>query len=274
MPTIHIIKPEGTDQRHRIIEGTEIGTVIPVADIADMIGYSRSALTKAIKANERKMNPCKTFISLPTTGGSQQFLCLNRAGVDYLFVLIHPAKARMDIDQLLEFRKGILEKLGDVVAAQAAPAPASLAPAVNTIEAEIQRARIIARESGRDERAYLAVAYEKCGVREYIKALNESGSPVVHGEKGWMTPKQLGDRCGLNSREVNSWLYNHGFQFPEGAIWRLQPKGEPYGREYWFEAPGGHREIRVAWREEVLHASGLKRREPETKMLPAATVEG
>jgi hypothetical protein len=73
--------------------------VMPVVDIADLLGYSRSAITKAIKDHEGKMSPCKTFLSLPTKGGYQQFLCLNRTGVDYLLIFIHPSKTRMSDDE-------------------------------------------------------------------------------------------------------------------------------------------------------------------------------
>ena len=40
---------------------SEIGSVVPVADIAEMIGYSRGAITKCIKANETAFEGLKTF---------------------------------------------------------------------------------------------------------------------------------------------------------------------------------------------------------------------
>jgi len=147
-----------------------------------------------------------------------------------------------------------------------------LSPAVKTMEAEIDRARTLAELTGGDLKAFQAVALKKCGVPEYIEALH--GSVIVHGEAGWYTPTQLGDRCGLNAREVNSWLYNHGFQYPQGPVWRLQPKGEPHGEEFWYTATSGHQEWRIRWRESVLYASGLKRQEPVASLPERVTAGG
>ncbi len=266
--TVRILKPEGMESWLRIAD-SPIGPVIPVLDIAKMIGYSRSGIDSAIEGFKEKMSPYKTYVSLPTPGGQQQFLCLNRTGVDYLFLIIHPSKSKLPLDQLLDLRKIALEKM-DADRETAAP---SLGPAVLTIEAEMNRARNLAGLTGGDLKAFQAVALKKCGMPEYIEALK--APCLIHGEGGtWLNPTQLGERCGLNAREVNSYLYNHGYQYPEGPVWRLQPKGDEFGEEYWFEATSGHREIRIRWRESILFASGLKR-QPETGY-PAlsAPVEG
>jgi hypothetical protein len=86
---------------------------MPVVDIADMLGYSRSAINKAIKDHEGKINPCKTFLPLSTPGGFQQFVCLNREGVDYLLLFIHPAKTRMSDDEYIDFRHNLLERMSN-----------------------------------------------------------------------------------------------------------------------------------------------------------------
>ena len=239
-----------------------IGPVIPVADLEEMIGYSRSAINKALKDYKEKIDPCKTFLSLPTPGGPQQCACLNRTGVDYLIILIHPSKARMDLDKLVEFRRAIFAKMdcGEL-------------PGHADVDLEIREARRLADLTDGDPRAFQAAALRKCGMPEYAEALLKSGPAVIHGEAGWYSPTQLGKRCGLTGKEVNSWLYNHGYQYPEryggeDRIWRLQPKGEPFGREYPFTAPSGHIEIRISWRETILTESGLKKSEPAA--LPAA----
>lgn len=95
----------------RVID-SEIGPVIPVVDICELIGYSRSSLDRAIKGHTEKISPCQTFVTLPSSGGPQRFMCLNRKGMDYLFMIIHPSKSKMSLDELLEFRMATLARLG------------------------------------------------------------------------------------------------------------------------------------------------------------------
>jgi hypothetical protein len=85
--------------------------------------------------------------------------------------------------------------------------------------------------------------------------------------------------CGIDRAEyVNNYLHNHGWIYrdaSEGRVWRLQPMAMEHGREYWFEAPSGHREIRIVWRKSILYASGLRREIPEDQMaLPARAGAG
>ncbi|MDP3562907.1 MAG: hypothetical protein Q8R70_00300 [Methanoregula sp.] len=140
------------------------------------------------------------------------------------------------------------------------------APAIDT---ELQNARHLAEQTGGDLAAFQAIALKKCGMEDYIPALKASPS-LIHGEVGWFIPTQLGEMCALTAIQFNHWLNNKGYQYREGNVWRLQPLGEMHGQEYWFEAPSGHREIRIRWRESILYASGLKREIPASQlMLPA-----
>ena len=244
-------------QTVRVIQ-SDIGPVIPVVDIADMIGYSRGAITKAIKEHEGKMSPCKTFIPLPTSGGSQQFLCLNRTGVDYLLVFIHPSKDRMSDDEFLDFRRDILAKMD-------AGKPTEFE---SDIRAEIVRARHLAELTGGNLAAFQKIALEKCGVGDYAPALQVPA--LVHGETGWFNATQLVAMCNdplLNPERLNWYLANNPkdperrpFQYrDENHLWRLTLLGKEHGKEYWYTAPSQHQEIRIAWRENVLYASGLRR---------------
>jgi hypothetical protein len=248
----------------RIIE-SPIGPVIPVIDVADMIGYSRGSITKAIKEHEGKMSPCKTFITLPTPGGPQQFLCLNRIGIDYLFLFIHPAKTRMSDDEYIEFRKSILLKM-DV------GKPDARKPVIPAIDTELQNARHLAEVCGQEAGAFQAAVFKKHGMPEFADIVRP---PVVHGETGWYSVTQLCELAADESLEghperLNNYLRNRGFQYKEERVWRLQPAGEVHGKEYWFESYTGHREIRIRWRESILYASGLKRElSPSQMVLPA-----
>lgn len=245
---------------------SDIGPVMPVVDIADMLGYSRSAITKAIKDHEGKMSPCKTFLPLPTLGGNQQFLCLNRTGVDYLLLFIHPAKTRMSDDEYIDFRHNLLERM-DAGKKEIIPAPAS-----RDLDSEIIHARTIAQKCGKNPDAFLAIALEKYGEGDYIKALQAPA--VVHGEPGWHNITQLVSLCNdplLNPERLNHFLNNRGFQYrDENRLWRLTPLGMEHGREYLYTSPHQHSEIRLSWRESVLYASSLKRPIPNDQLaLPA-----
>jgi hypothetical protein len=237
---------------------SEIGPVIPVVDIAELIGYSRSSITKTIGVYARELSPFQTFKSLPTSGGPQQFLCLNRIGVDRFFLLIHPAKRRETFGKLLEFREKILAKMD-------AGKPPEPAP---PIDEELVRAKYLADLAGGNLASFQAIAFKKCGLEEYIPALNVP--QVIHGEVGiWLNATQIGARCGHSAREVNHFLEWHRFQYNLSGIWRLTDKGELHAEEYWIETTSRHREIRIRWRESILVVSGLVREQPGQTALAA-----
>lgn len=245
----------------RILD-SPIGKVIPVTDIIDYIGYSRSTITRILKVYEEKISPNKTFIPLETSGGDQMCLCLNREGVDYLFLLIHPSKSKMSLDQLLEYRKTIIERLGeekkDVVIIQERP----------RIEEMLERAKHYAVLTEGNVKEFQAAIFRKYNLPELADALTIPSVPAtVHGETGWYNVSQLCDRFPIQEIEghperLNLYLKNQGYQYRDQGLWRLQPKGEVHGKEYWYEAPSGHREIRIRWRLSIMYACGLVKDDP------------
>ena len=152
----------------------------------------------------------------------------------------------------------------EIVQVPAAPDPVSASLLRNAGYADI----LIERYKWSREQAN-AFAFSR--VQEETKVIIQDKPAIQHGETGWYNPTQLGLECGLTPEQFNMWLYNKGFVYRFGTVWRLQPKGEPHGREYTFEAPSGHREPRIAWRVSILEASGLVRH-PEQAALPGARV--
>jgi len=146
-------------------------------------------------------------------------------------------------------------------------------PTGPALDIELAKARRIAEATGRDPAPFQKIALGKCGLGDYAPALDSSIPAVVHGEPGWFNPTQLVARCNdplLTAERLNWYLKNHEFQYRDGYIWRLTPRGMEHGKEYLYTAPSQHQEIRIAWRESVLYASGLKRQIPEDQMaLPA-----
>jgi len=256
-----------------LFEGKEIRAVeqagevwFPLTDLTTAWGLHRNTLRDIIQRNEKK------FAGFVSTGAHETcagLTVVNEHGLYLLMGSVNTARLKNPVaaeailrfqrwvpDLIKRYRKGELAQTGNV-------------------DFEIQQAKHIAELTGGDLRAFQAAALKKCGMPEYADALMQSVPALVHGEPGWLNPSQLGERCGLNAREINSWLYNHGFQYPEGPVWRLQPKGEEHGQEYWFEATSGHREIRIRWKESILTASGLIRQpEPVTGALVPARATG
>lgn len=238
---------------------SEIGSVIPVVDIADMIGYNRSSITKTIDKNEAAFEGLKTFQTLPTSGGNQRFLCLNHTGTERLFLLLSPSsKTKKDLFVKVEqFRLrafGKMEESKEIV-------PAPRQPTGPDLDTEIKHARTLAEKCGKNPDVFLAIALEKCGDGDYARALQAPA--VVHGEPGWYNVTQLVALCNdtlLNPERLNYYLMNRGFQYrDENRLWRLTPAGMGHGKEYLYTSPHQHSEIRISWRESVLYASGLKR---------------
>lgn len=230
-----------------------IGKVVPVVDIAEMIGYHRSSITKAIQSNDEAFMGLKTFQTLPTTGGDQPFLCLNETGVDRLFLVISPSsKTKKDLfKRVEEFR---LRAFGNLVEHKTLTSGNGNGYDITT---EITKAKMLASATGGNVNDFLKIALKKCGMEDYAQALDSPA--MVHGDIGmWMNPTDIGRECGLSPREVNGWLYNHDFQWPQNGIWRLTVKGEIYGEEYTFQTTSRHREIRIRWHRSILVASRLK----------------
>ena len=235
----------------RIVD-SPIGLVIPAIDIADALGYDRSTITRIVKANEDIFKGLQVFQPLSTRGGTQLFLCLNKVGTDRILYLIKPSKKREVFERFEKFREKAFERLAEQ--------KKEITQALPPIDEELVRARHLAEQTGGNLASFQAVALKKCGLEDYIPALNIP--QVIHGETGWYNPTRLVALCNdpdLTPERLNWYLKNKGFQYRDGYLWRLTPEGQIHGKEYWFTAASGHQEIRIAWRESILYASGLKR---------------
>ena len=244
---------------------TTIGPVIPVVDLADKIGYSRTSLTNIITKNPDLFKGFTIYESLQTPGGSQQFLCVNSTGADRLILLMKPSKNRKEIFERVEaFRAnafGHLMERKEIV-----QKPAEDDPLDEVVAYELREAKQIARLTDMDPKPLYAAALKKLGYKEYADAILPPAPAITHGEAGiWLNPTQIGARCGHTAREVNNFLEWHRFQYrgPDG-IWRLTDLGELHGEEYSFESVSKHIEIRIRWRESILYASGLLKDPAET----------
>jgi hypothetical protein len=102
----------------RILD-TDIGKAIPVLDLIRAIGYNRSSVTKTLSRHDEMFKGCKTFQSLDTGRGPQQFLCLNKEGVEKLTMLLCPSEiTRPELAlRVREFRIKMLDRMSATVPA-------------------------------------------------------------------------------------------------------------------------------------------------------------
>lgn len=255
-----------TEALATLFEGKEIRVVekdgdtwMPCKDLGVALGLDRSTLYHHV---QRNLDFFKGVVqdgdNLSPDGGDYW---VNEQGLYLLLARISTGRvtpaARAAI---IQFRRAIPAFLQQYRKKEIMHVPPASKPAA--LDNEILHARKLAERCGKNPDAFLAIALEKCGEMDYVKALQQSPA-VVHGEPGWYNITQLVPLCNdplLNPERLNYFLMNRGFQYrDENRLWRLTPSGMDHGREYLYTSPHQHSEIRISWRESVLYASGLKR---------------
>lgn len=245
-----------------------IGPVVPVVDIADMIGYTADHLTKKIRENPDVFKERQVLTDLSTAGGTQKCTCLDRVGFDRLLLLLKPGKNRDVFERIEAFR---LKAFGELSGnSRQLPAPAPEKFELDPVVADgLNEAREIAKLTGTDPKLMQAAFLRNNGYPELADVMVPPAPAYVHGETGWYNPSGLVELCNdpnLTPERLNRYLENYRengewrpFQYREGKLWRLTKRGMDHGREYQFNLGNGHSEPRIAWRESILYASGLKR---------------
>ena len=130
------------------------------------------------------------------------------------------------------------------------------------IDHELEQAKHYAELTQHDVKVFQAAIFRKYNMPEFAEALQSQIPAIVHGETGWYNITQLCEMCHDDAlaghpERLNNYLKNHGYQYKEQGLWRLNPNGEVHGKEYRYEAPSGHQEIRIRWRESILYSSGI-----------------
>lgn len=241
-------------------EGKEIRTFeyegeiwFPLADLAAAWGVDRKTPGNLIGRNEA------LFKGMYFSDGDVTYHDVNERGLYLLMGKISADRLKnpQARDAMIRFQRWVPELIQryrkkEIVPVQQQP---------SGIIGELQEARELAAICGKSPESFQAVILRKHGKAELADAL-QATVPFTHGESGqWMNPSEIGHECCLTAQQVNYWLLNHGFQYKDGPLWRLTPKGTDYGEEYVFEATSKHSEIRIRWNRAVMVASGLKRPE-------------
>jgi len=229
--------------------------VIPLNDIADALCIDRSGFHKLFKRHAETLARYGLMVKTSTSQGDSSTLCLTREGVVGLILKTKPgaSKSQDAQDRIIAFQTWAIETISKIMNGERVRVSLS-------IDEELVQARHLAEQTGGNLASFQAIALKKCGFGDYVPALNIP--QIIHGEIGWFNPTRLVALCNdpdLTPERLNWYLKNKGFQYRDGYIWRLTPLGMAHGKEYWYTASSQHQEIRIAWRESVLFASGLKR---------------
>lgn len=264
-----------------LFEGKEIRAIeqngdlwIPLADIAAAWGIDRSTPDNMIVRNP------EVFAGLVSTvldAVSTPMQCINERGLYLMMgkITTGRVKNKSAREAIIRFQRWFPELIQKFRKGEITQVPQKA-----DIRTELLQAKEYADICGKAPESFQAKVFQKHGMPEFADALQPPVPALVHGSTGWFIPTQLGQMCGLTAEQFNHWLHNNPndperrpFQCrdPENRkVWRLTELGWLHGQEYWFEAPSGHREIRIRWRESILYASGLKREIPASQlMLPA-----
>ena len=267
-----------------LFEGKEIRVIekdgeawIPCRDLSLALGLDRYTLYQHVKRN-------RDFFGDDAKDGDNlspddSDLWVNEGG---LYTLL----ARVSIGRvtpiakaaIIQFRKSVpvlIQRYRKKEIVQIPPAP--------DIKAELVEARGLAEACQRSPETFQAAILRKHGKGELADVLQVPA--IVHGDSGWFNITQLVAMCNdplLNPERLNWYLANNPkdperrpYQYRDpNRLWRLTSLGREHGKEYMFTAYTQHSEVRIAWRESILYASGLKRQIANDQAALAAPAHG
>jgi len=245
----------------------------PLKDLADAWGLKSNTLYQIIVRNKKKFKNRVSDVHVTCTSSEPEswHKSVNEQGLYVLIGAVNTDRLKNPqaadaIDRFQYWVPELIQKYRKKEIVQK-PEPQELD---EVIEYDLIEAKQIAKITETDPKAMMAAILRKHGYNECADVVErQQASVTAHGDPGWFNPTQLVARCNdplLTAERLNWWLKNHEFQYRDGYIWRLTPRGMEHGKEYLYTAPSQHQEIRIAWRESVLYASGLKRQVSEDQM--------
>ena len=262
-----------------LFEGKEVRTIeqdgdvwIPLYDLSLAWGLDRTTLLKHIERNADFFDGCSRRVDILSTDDNpaETQLCVNEEGVYLLLARVSTGRVKNPTVRasIIRFRKMAPKMIQKYRKKEIIQVPAS---PISLIDEELDQAKHFAEKTQESTKAFQAATLKKFGYDHLAEVMDSTG--LTRGEIGWYNPTRLVTLCNdpdLTAERLNYYLMNKGFQVREGFVWRLTPEGAIHGMEYPYEAPSGHRETRIRWRESILFASGLKKNplELQTVSLP------
>jgi len=254
-----------------LFEGKEIRAIevrgdiwIPLADIANAWGIDRSTPDKIIERNDEVF---RGLFSIVLDVTSTPMSCLNERGLYLMMGKISASRlknpeAKAAIIRFQRWVPDLIQRYRKKEIVQVV--------SIDGIKAELLQAGEFADTCKKSPELFQAAILRSHGKIVLADTLLASAPALIHGEQGWFNVSQLVAMCNdpdLTPERLNWYLCNNPkdperrpFQYRDpNRLWRLTSLGKEHGREYWYTAPSQHQEIRIAWRESILYASGLKR---------------
>jgi len=260
---------------------SEIGPVVPIADIAEEFNLDKTTIIKAVRSHKDAFAALKCFQLLPSSGGMQRNLCLNEKGIGKLLLIVRPKKSN---DTLIEkvdaFREKLIQSRPSVQQRQVPQIPAG--PAQPATE---QQSHIATLEDAR-EAIHMARALapdlgipETLAISATLRYLErEKGLEVAHlraalpppaapsEREGWLNASQIGKMLNppMSAQRVNNYLNwpGHQYQVWNNALGRWEPTelGLPYSKLVSYQDRwNGHSGWQLLWDPAIITVSGMAR---------------
>ena len=242
---------------------------MPVSDIAGAIDYDRTSLVHLLERNKELFAGLKGYSVMPSPGGDQTYLCLNRDGVvgllmklDYLRI-----KDMAKRERVIAFQKWAISVLSKELAGKAVvPAPVK-PPAIQVDEKKLTsipyEASKFARATGADPRVVLMKMLDRHGYSylvDTIPSVLPVLAPASPKPAGWLNASEIAEIVGGKAGEINQFLYNKQLIIKDGenpGEWRITLRGKAYGDEFPYSPHPDHNVYRVYWRRDVLRLFGV-----------------
>lgn len=266
------IMPFGQNQI-RIFQQQDGQPVVLVTDIADALKMDRGNLSKKLKRHARLFENDKGVVNITTPGGPQAFTSLTRDGVIGLLWILDSARKRDPEvqERLLAFQKAAKTRMGDMIEERQRLSIPEPRPWYEEIREWLKFARILSEETGYPLLQAQAKILRERGYPEWADDLLSGGFLLNSPEEPGFTATDLGRIPGIlfgkSGKEVNYFLYNKDYIFPDGGGWRLTLKGERFGKEYQYVPKGSKYPVtHVRWTRAFLKEIGIL--DPTDRTLP------
>ena len=270
------------------IHNPNVKPMIPLNDIAEVIGYDRSTLRKLMNRNIKVLEEEVGKAVMDSPQGKQENIVISYAGtlsllskIDYLRI-----KDKDKANKIIEFQKWVKSSLVEKMQVQAKlPVHEALKPSgtVNEVMSRyMESARTASREMGVPLDLAMAKALVLAGrdlhmdLTGYSRLLPASATPqlrpgpvVPTGQfvtDGYLSASEIAHRLNsrnggnLRGKHINKYLQNQGFLYKNEELrWCMTDLGARYGRVFAFAASSGHVDYFIRWNPEVMQASRMIR---------------
>ena len=270
------------------IHNPNVKPMIPLNDIAEVIGYDRSTLRKLMNRNIKVLEEEVGKAVMDSPQGPQENIVISYAGtlsllskIDYLRI-----KNKDKSNKIIAFQKWVKSSLVEKMQVQAKlPVHEDAHPSgtVNEVMSRyMESARTAAREMGVPLDLAMAKALVLAGrdlhmdLTGYSRLLPAATTASTHPpaqlpagvfvSDGYLSASEIAQRMNarnggeLRGKDINKFLKNYGLLYKnEEGRWCMTDLGAQYGRIFPFAASSGHVDYFIRWKPEVMQVSGMIR---------------